>query len=449
MFNKLLTLISVCYLCAPMDSMTIEKLIYDAATDPQMFDFYHVMPEGDVKVMTEYDLLLTLEQYKKLYSGKRRSKRKAVNQIASLWRDCEVNYEVTSSLSQLDEEVIQQAIQEWEKYTCLVFKNNSRKPNRIQFKDGAGCYSQLGMQNTPQPISLARGCRTKWIVAHEIGHAIGWYHEHMRPDRDRYIQINWNAIPARYHEQYKLYTSNEVNTYNVSYDYQSVMHYGATILPGSITTLDPNYQNKIGQREGFSFKDIKLANLMYKCSMGCLSPKCPYNGFVLSKSFKTKPKCTCWCDSGNITDPLIPCADIDNEMPQPLPISPTKAPLEKKCLDIRKDCAKLKSEDKCMSQIELMMDVCAKTCEFCGKGGGLCMDHEKGCRIIAAAGMCKEDGLVELMKSLCPASCGYCKEISDPCTVQLEMMGPSRSSANLINSYSSYFIFTFLILRFI
>ena len=41
----------------------------------------------------------------------------------------------------------------------------------------------------------------------------------------------------------------------------------------TITTKDPFYQDKIGHRTGMSFNDIKLANLMYRCSGSSFLPR--------------------------------------------------------------------------------------------------------------------------------------------------------------------------------
>ena len=43
--------------------------------------------------------------------------------------------------------------------------------------------------NGPQAISIGKNCDKFGIVVHELGHVIGFWHEHTRPDRDDHVTI--------------------------------------------------------------------------------------------------------------------------------------------------------------------------------------------------------------------------------------------------------------------
>lgn len=51
------------------------------------------------------------------------------------------------------------------------------------------CFSSVGDQQTGQILSLGPGCDHKAVIEHELLHAVGFYHEQSRTDRDDYVDI--------------------------------------------------------------------------------------------------------------------------------------------------------------------------------------------------------------------------------------------------------------------
>ena len=46
----------------------------------------------------------------------------------------------------------------------------------------------------PQAISIGKNCDKFGVVVHELGHVVGFWHEHTRPDRDNHVTIVKNNI---------------------------------------------------------------------------------------------------------------------------------------------------------------------------------------------------------------------------------------------------------------
>ena len=58
------------------------------------------------------------------------------------------------------------------------------------------CWGHVGMGRGKSQISVGNGCEYRHVMTHEIGHALGFFHEQSRTDRDDYVKIEWNNIPS-------------------------------------------------------------------------------------------------------------------------------------------------------------------------------------------------------------------------------------------------------------
>ena len=62
-------------------------------------------------------------------------------------------------------------------------------------------------------------------VAHELIHALGFYHTQSRPDRDNFIRVLYQNIQAGRDSEFNIYPNG--NTLGLPYDANSIMHYGS------------------------------------------------------------------------------------------------------------------------------------------------------------------------------------------------------------------------------
>ncbi|XP_040175753.1 tolloid-like protein 1 isoform X2 [Anopheles arabiensis] len=206
-----------------------------------------------------------------------RTIRAATAKKERIWDFGVIPYEIDGNFSGMHKALFRQAMRHWENYTCIKFveRNPIDHPNYIVFTERAcGCCSFVGKRgNGPQAISIGKNCDKFGIVVHELGHVVGFWHEHTRPDRENHVVIEKNNIVVGQEYNFNKLTEDEVNSLGLPYDYDSIMHYARnTFSKGTyLDTIFPiempgRKRPEIGQRLRLSEGDIAQANLLYKCA---------------------------------------------------------------------------------------------------------------------------------------------------------------------------------------
>jgi len=147
-----------------------------------------------------------------------------------LWPKGIVPYTIASNVTTPTR--VRDAMKEWEAKTAIRFVARTTQAAYVTFTEEAGngvCRANLGYDGTRQYVYLrdtkiSTACSVG-VLVHEIGHTLGFYHEHQRSDRDSYVKINWACVSSS--AAFSIMT----NGVKVgAYDILSSMHYRSTSL---------------------------------------------------------------------------------------------------------------------------------------------------------------------------------------------------------------------------
>ncbi|XP_070505760.1 zinc metalloproteinase nas-4-like [Chironomus tepperi] len=189
------------------------------------------------------------------------------------WPKGIIPYEIDAFLTQEQKNMLSNAIDEIKSKTCVKLIPRGGEKDYVVFKnDDSGCWSSVGKTGGRQVINLQAPClRVVGTAIHEIMHAIGFYHEQNRGDRDTYVTIRKDNIQNDKYINFEKLSPEEEDNLGTKYDYKSVLHYSPYSFskngqPTIETKGAPSTSDQMGQREGLSSSDILKINRMYNCT---------------------------------------------------------------------------------------------------------------------------------------------------------------------------------------
>lgn len=114
------------------------------------------------------------------------------------WPKGIIPYTLSPSYTSKEKGIINAAMSEWQEKTCLKFVQRSNQKDYIEITPNDGtssyCYSSVGRQGGKQLMKMFGECLRHPAMVHELGHAIGFNHEHQRPDRDNFINVHLENV---------------------------------------------------------------------------------------------------------------------------------------------------------------------------------------------------------------------------------------------------------------
>jgi len=215
----------------------------------------------DGEYIMDGDIIITADQLN-LLKTENTSKGAVVSDLSKRWAGGNVHFIISSNFQ--NPQKVYNAISMWESEVPGLNFIEGTSTNYIKFQNSTVNNSYLGRQGGEQIINIVS--YTDGVVAHEIGHALGMFHEQSRSDRDNFIAIQWSNIESGKDHNFETYIDRGLGGTDVgAFDFNSIMLYDSYAFSNgngpTITKLNGStfYTN----RSYLSTGDISAGNYMY------------------------------------------------------------------------------------------------------------------------------------------------------------------------------------------
>jgi hypothetical protein len=182
------------------------------------------------------------------------------------WEKGKIPYFLKGNFSDQDIAYIEKAMKKWEDTADIDFRKVSPRAGayRIEKVDDDKWQSSIGENNSVCYMIVGSGQDPLEHIIHELGHGIGLLHEHQRPDRDNFVNINYGNILSSFHFNFDKKDNPLITESDYNYDFNSVMHYGETAFSSNGgLTIEPINNSEVLKRELISAIDAAKVRAIY------------------------------------------------------------------------------------------------------------------------------------------------------------------------------------------
>ena len=147
------------------------------------------------------------------------------------WPGGVIPYDI-SKLTATQQSLALRAMQRWMDTGAKI--KFTPRANEVEYVNFTG---QTNAGNNTSHVGFLPGKRTdinitafwwrgnEWMPTHELGHVLGFFHEHQRWDRDQYLTVHYEHIKPGRASDYDWIARTNWLVSTLPYDYKSIMHY--------------------------------------------------------------------------------------------------------------------------------------------------------------------------------------------------------------------------------